>query len=130
MDYYDKLKEQFKDLKLEIVNFDNGATTESMAAYILVSGLTKTMLKDKGSTALDLSNYLYHWYGLMFETCPEYHRSGEPKNSLAFYISKGTMDRQPRLKEFIIESYNEKHEENPVKRYESALYFGRRFLIY
>ncbi len=127
-DYLEALSSKFQNLSVEIVNFDNGATPESMQAYILVSGLTKTMLKDKGLTALDLGNYIYRKFGLMYEMTPEYHRTEEAKNSLAFYISKKTFAKMPHLQEWLVNSYNKSHEET-VKRPESALYRGQRFLI-
>lgn len=127
-EYTDRLEKAFGGLKIEIVNFDNGAAPESMAAYILVSGLTKAMLKDKGSTVLDLGNYIHRKYGLQYEMCPEFHRSGEPKNSVAWYISKQRMDRQPHLKEWLLDVYNETADQ-PATRYESALYNGKRFTV-
>lgn len=126
--YNETLKDQFKDLTIELVNFDNGSTPESMAAYILISGLTKSMLKDKGSTALDLGNYIYRTYGLQYEMCPEYHRSGEAKDTIAFYISKERMERMPHLIDWILKVYNKESAEK-TKRYESALYNQGRFVI-
>lgn len=126
--YDDVLFENFKNLKVELVHFDNGATPESMAAYILVSGLTPKMLKDKGSTALDLGNYLYRRYGLQYEMVPEYHRQGEAKNSIAFYVSKFRMDKMLHVKEWLLKVHNQTTNE-PVKRWESALYRGQRFTV-
>lgn len=131
MEYLEYLEKKFKDIKIEIVNFDNGATPQSMAVYILCSNLDKKLMTDKGNTVLDLSNYLHQKYGLWFLSCPEYHRKGEPKNSLAFYVSKELMDKQNHVKEWLIETYNRKVSKNQkTKRYESALYWGRRFLVY
>lgn len=128
MDYYEQLAEKFGQLKIELVDFDNGATPESMAAYILVSGLTKTMLKDKGNTVLDLGNYISLKYGIGYEQCPEYHRSGELKDSVAFYISKRRMEKMLTVQQWLLESYN-KTADRPTTRYASALYHKRRFLI-
>lgn len=129
-EYSERLLSKFGDLKIEIVNFDSGATPESMAAYVLVSGLTKQMLKDKGSTALDLGNYIYRRFGIVYEMCPEFHRKDEPKNSVAFYISKKRFDKMDNLKTWLIDVYNQKADSSDkVKRAESALYYGRRFLV-
>jgi hypothetical protein len=123
LSYTEQLAEAFKDTKIELVEFDNGNTPESMCAYILVSNLDKRMLKDKGETVLDLGNYLYKAFGLHYEHTPEYHRSGEPKNSLAFYVSKERMDRMPHLKQWILD-----HKPG-AKRFESVLYDRRRLTI-
>lgn len=125
MEYHDHLAEKFKDLKFELVNFDNGATPQSMQCYLLVTRLTKPMMKDKGSTALDLGNYIYRRFGFSYEHCPEYHRIGEPKNSLAFYQSKETFasDRNKHIREWIL-----RHDETK-KRPESVLYNCSRLII-
>lgn len=135
-EYLEALAAKFGKLKIEVVNFDNGATPESMAAYILVSGLTKPMLKDKGSTVLDLGNYLYRRFGIQYEPVPEFHRSGEAKDSVAFYISKGRLERIPHLQDWIIDSYNARVSRSDylghgevTNRVESALYFGSRFVV-
>ena len=131
MDYDMILKEKFKDLTFELVNFDNGATPESMAAYVLVSNLTKGMLKDKGSTVLDLGNYIYRTMGIFYQMVPEYNRSGEPKNSVAFYISKADMKKMPHLCTWVLKLHNHglAEDETPVKLWSSALYRGGRFKI-
>jgi hypothetical protein len=95
MEYMQALYEQFKDVEFNLVNFDNGATPQSMQCYLLVSGLSKKHLKDKGQTALDLGNYVYRRFGFIYENRPEYHRSGEAKNSLAFYQSKEILKMPP-----------------------------------
>lgn len=59
MEYMEILENKFKAIKIEIVSFDNGATPQSMAAYILCSNLDKSMMKTKGDTVLDLSNFLH-----------------------------------------------------------------------
>lgn len=131
MEYMEMLENKFKAIKIEIVSFDNGATPQSMAVYILCSNLDKKLMTSKGDTVLDLSNYLHKKYGLLFLSCPEYHRSNEPKNSLAFYISKELMDKQNHVKEWLIETYNRTVEKKKeTKRYESALYNRRRFVVY
>ncbi len=124
MDY----KEIIRNLKIELVYFDNGATPESMAAYVLVSNLQKTSLKDKGNTALDLGNAIYNLYGIRYQMCPEYHRQNEPRNSLAFYISKRDMEAMPHVQDWLLELYNKG--KNKTKRYERVLYETKRITIY
>lgn len=122
-DYMERLIQDFKNLDIELVHFDNGNTPESMQAYILVSGLTKNMLKDKGSTALDLGNYLYRRFGLSYEMTPEFHRKDEPKNSIAFYVAKRHFEHMSHVKEWILEHDTSK------KRWESVLYDKQRLVI-
>lgn len=123
------LHDQFSNVKLEIVDFDNGNTPESMAAYILVSNLSPKQLKNKGLTALDLGNFLYQKLGIIFEPRPEYHRKSEPKNSAAFYISKDCMELQPHLTKALVELYNSDPERGPVKTWQAALYQLKRIPI-
>ena len=119
-----------KHLKIEFVNFNNGATPESMAAYVLVSGLNKAQMKNKGNTALDVGNYIYREYGIQYKHPPEYHRTNEPKNSLAFYISKKNMEKMQHVKEWLLENYN--HDvpaDKQTKYWGSALYCLHRLTI-
>ncbi len=110
-----------KPLTLEVVYFDNGATPESMAAYVLVRGFNKTQLKHKGTTVLDVGNALYSIYGIIYEMCPEFSRKGEDKNSLAFYISKASMAKMPNIQTWLLELFNEGVGEK-TKRWEHVLY--------
>lgn len=107
-DYNEVLEDKFSGLTIELVSFDNGNTPESMQAYVLVSGLTKAMMKDKGGTALDLGNYIYRKYGIQYEMCPEYSRGGAKKNTLAFYISKERFARMPHLVDWVMRNYEHK----------------------
>lgn len=128
-DYLENLAEQFKSLPIDIVGFDNGNTPPSMAAYIIVRDIPKEMLKDKGSTALDLGNYIYRSYGIRYQHPPEYHRSGEAKNTLAFYISKSDMESMPHIQEWLVKVYNSLNPDSNTKRWASALYNHRIFRI-
>ena len=120
---------KFKDVTISLVDYDNGATPESMAAYVLVEGLDKAMMKNKGSTVLDLGNYIYGRWGIHYFPCPEYHKKGCPKNSVAFYISKQNMERMPHIQDWIIKVHNEKRPDEAVRRWQSGLYFLRRLTI-
>lgn len=98
--------DQMIPLQIEIKDFDNGATDESMAMKIVVTGLTKKMLDNKGATVLDIGNYIYNNYGLIYEMCPEFSNIDEPKNSLTFFVSKGRFKTQDRLINFIASREN------------------------
>lgn len=82
-------------------------------------------MKDKGGTVLDIGNYIYRTFGFVYEMCPEYHRLGEPKNSLAFYQSKEKFNRDSNkhIREWIL-----KHDETK-KCPESILFEKRRLTI-
>lgn len=119
-----------KHLNIELVEFDNGSTPESMAAYVLVSGLTKKELKDKGSAVLDVGNFIYRKYGIQYEHPPEFHRSSEPKDSIAFYISKKRMEKMPHILKWLVANYNQnKPAEERLSSWECALYYARRLTI-
>jgi hypothetical protein len=96
----------FEETTIEIKDFDNGATDESMAMKIVVTGLTKNQLKDKGGTVLDLGNYIYNTFGLIYEMCPEFSNHNEPKDSLTWFVSKGKFKTQKRLIDFIASREN------------------------
>lgn len=125
MSYIESLFETFRDVKFEIVNFDNGATPQSMQCYLLASNLDQVALKNKGQTALELGNYVYHRFGFNYEHCPEYYRKDEPKNSLAFYQSKEKFNAEysEHIRSWIL-----KHEPE-AKRPESVLYHKTRLGI-
>lgn len=117
--YYEQ---KFKDITITLVDYDNGNTPESMAAFVLCEGLNKAMMKDKGCTVLDLGNFLYRKYGLYLQTTPEYHKKDCPKNSLAFYISKRDMTRMPHIQDAIVKLQNKNNPDEPLSHWESALY--------
>lgn len=81
MEYDTYLAKQFADLEINIVKHDTSLT--GCPTKIVVS-LGK-MPKDKGTTAKDLSNYLFRM-GLKFQTVPEYLGRGKAA-SLTFYMS-------------------------------------------
>lgn len=82
MDYNQKLKEQFKDLVINLIKHDNSSS--GLPCYIEVQ-LGKTP-KNKGSMALDLGNYIFRTFNLSYQTCPEYVGKGK-KATLRFYMS-------------------------------------------
>lgn len=98
---YSKLEDQMRPLGINIKDFVNGSTDESMAMKIVVTGLTKKMLANKGSTTLDVGNYIFRTFGLVYEMCPEFSNADEPKNSLTFFVSRGRFKTQARLIKFI-----------------------------
>ncbi len=81
MEYDTYLAKQFGNLEINIVKHDTSPT--GCPTYIEVK-LGK-MPKDKGTTAKDLSNYLYRM-GLKFQTCPEYLGRGKT-SVLRFFMT-------------------------------------------
>ncbi len=81
MNYDTYLAQQFGDLEINLVKHDTSPT--GCPTYIEVK-LGK-MPKDKGTTAKDLSNYLYRM-GLKFQTCPEYLGRGKT-SVLRFFMT-------------------------------------------
>lgn len=82
MDYDQRLDEMFSDLVINLVSHDTSA--HGLPATIVVS-LPK-MPKDKGQTALDLSNYLSRRFGLRFQSCPEYRGRGK-STTIRYFMS-------------------------------------------
>lgn len=99
--YEDNLAEQFKHNTIILKHFDNGNTPQSMQLKIVVEGLTKVQLKDKGTLVLDLGNYIYRKFGLQYEMCPEFDNINEKKNSVTWFISKERTFNQQGLIAFI-----------------------------
>lgn len=81
MDYDTYLAKQFGDLEINLVRHNTSPT--GCPTYVEVK-LGK-MPKDKGTTAKDLSNYLYRM-GLKFQTVPEYLGRGKTA-VLRFYMT-------------------------------------------
>lgn len=80
--YDDRLKEQFKDLKINLVVHDTSPT--GYPCYIEAHlGYTP---KDKGSMVLDLSNYIYRTTGLRYQMTPEYRGCGK-KTTLRWFMT-------------------------------------------
>jgi hypothetical protein len=82
MEYTDKLKELYGQLEINLVVHDTSPT--GYPCYIEVH-LGKSP-KDKGTTALDLGNYIYRTTGLMYQSCPEYRGRGK-KTTLRWFMS-------------------------------------------
>lgn len=93
--------DQLLPLTIRIKDFDNGATDESMAMKIVVEGLTKELLQNKGGAVLDIGNYIYREIGLQYEMTPEFGNHGEPKDSLTWFVSKARFKAQDGLMNFI-----------------------------
>lgn len=74
MDYDKHLDEQYGHLTINLVKHDTGAG-DCYPAYI--EAHLERMPKDKGSTALDLGNYIYRRFGLRYRPCPEYRGRGK-----------------------------------------------------
>jgi hypothetical protein len=91
-------------LEIRIKDFCNGVAPECMAMKIVVTGLSKKMLSDKGGTALDIGNYIYNKFGLVYEMRPEYSNMDEPKNSLTYFVSRRNFHAQDNLIKFISQS--------------------------
>ena len=122
--------DNLNNLKIEIVHFDDGVTPESMQAYIRVSGLTKAQLKNKGSTVLDVGNYLYRKYGIIYHHPPVYSRSTKEKNTLCFYVSKKAWVNMPHLQGWLLGMFNKGLSEDlKTTRASYALYNKREFVI-
>jgi hypothetical protein len=81
MDYDTFLADQFGALQIDLVRHD---TSPGGCPTKIVVRLGATP-KDKGTTAMDLSNYLYRM-GLKFQTVPEYLGRGKT-TTLTFYMS-------------------------------------------
>lgn len=90
MDYNDKLKNEFKDLVINIVKHDTSAT--GLPCYIEVH-LGKSP-KNKESLVLDLGNYIYRTTGLSYQMCPEFRGRGKT-TTLRWFMS--WRDVQPIL---------------------------------
>ncbi len=95
--YEDNLAEQFKHNTIILKHFDNGNTQQCMQFKIVVKGLTKAQLKDKGTLVLDLGNYIYRKFGLQYEMCPEFNNAQEEKNSVTWFISKERANRHRHI---------------------------------
>ncbi len=102
--YLETLEKKFKSIKIELVSFDTGSTDNSMCMYILCSKLSKSSIEDeraKRSTVLDLGNYIYRKYALVYRPVPEYAGKDCPKNSLRFFVDKCDLERMSHIKELI-----------------------------
>lgn len=80
-EYTQRLKEQFKDLEINLVVHDTSPT--GYPCYI-EAHLGKN-IKDKGSLVLDLGNYIYR-LGLKYQMTPEFRGKGK-KTTLRWFMS-------------------------------------------
>ena len=95
--------DHLSEIEISIKDFDNGATPESMAMKIVVTGLSPKLLGSKSSTVLDVGNFIYKEYGLQYEMGPEFSNVDEPKNSLTFFVNKAQFRRMTHLIRYISE---------------------------
>jgi hypothetical protein len=95
--YHERLENQYGKLHIRVVKHD--ASFFGLPLYVEVElGATP---KDKGETALDLGNYLYHKYGIAYEPIPEY-RGSDKKTTIRWFVS---WDRGVNLVKSILEHY-------------------------
>lgn len=80
-DYNEYLKAQFGDLEINIVKHDDSF---GGCPCVIVVQMGKNV-KDKGTIAKDMSNYLYRM-GLRFQSVPEYVGRGKT-TAMRFYMS-------------------------------------------
>lgn len=104
--YFEHQYEEMEYLTISIKDFVNGSTDQSMAMKIVVNGLSKKQLKNKGDTVVTVGNYIYNRFGLIYEMCPEYSNAGEQKDSLTWFVSQARFKRQERLINFIAAKEN------------------------
>lgn len=88
MSYVSGLYDKFSHIRFDLVYFDNGQTPQCMQLYLRASGLTRDDMKNKGKLVLDLGNYVFRRFGIVYEHPPEFDRSSSEENTLAFYQSK------------------------------------------
>ena len=82
MSYDEILDNQFKNLPINLVVHDTSPT--GLPCYIEVH-LGNTP-RDKGTTVLDLGNYIYRRFGLKYQMCPEYRGEGK-KTTVRWFMS-------------------------------------------
>lgn len=98
--YNEYLFNKYAHLRINLVRHDTSLT--GLPAYIEVD--LEEAPKDKGTTVLDLGNYIYRQTGLSYQSTPEYRGTG-PKTTLRWFMSWD--DIRP-IQEKICAYYNQK----------------------
>ena len=76
----------FTKLNINLVKHDTGSAEFCLPAYIEVHLGQTIKTKDKGNLVLDLGNYIYKTFGIVYEMTPEYRGKGK-NTTLRWFIS-------------------------------------------